>query len=594
MDTSDADMPSSSESVPDVPKTTDADLLSSSEFIPALPSPLVQNSRPVRERRQTVWHSMLTILHGHPEPSSYQEAITSTEAFLWQKAMEEEYNSLIENGTWVLTELPQDRSVIKSRWVYKLKPSYLNLIPARYKARFVAKGYSQKQEIDYKETFAPVVKHDSLRVVLSLVAAYDLEMLQLDVTTAFLHGELAEEIYIEQPEGFIKPGHESSVCCLKKCLYGLKQSPRIWNQKFNSFLVKYGLQSSTADPCVYIGHGSESDDFTIVAIWVDDGLVCSRTKTRNDLIVKYLTNHFKMSSGPADRFIGLKITRIRSEKKLFVCQSLYIEKLLEIFNMQNCIPKTVPAEPGSRLTVKDSPTTVTEQSSMSSTPYRQAVGSLMYAMIMTRPDIAFAVGQVSRFSVNPGPVHWEAVKRILSYLAGTPKHGLCFTGTDLSNQFLGYSDSDYAGCPDTRISTTGTLFILNGGPISWKSRIQKPVACSSTEAEYYAAGDAAREAVWLRLLLENLNSRQTEPSPLFCDNQSTIRLIQNPEFHDRTKHIAVKFHYIRQVFSEGKIAMFFIPTTNNLADIFTKALPSVAFTAFRTAMGVIAVPPSNI
>ena len=185
-------------------------------------------------------------------------------------------------------------------------------------------------------------------------------------------------------------------------------------------------------------------------------------------------------------------------------------------------------------------------------------------------------------------------ERILSYLAGTPTHGLCFTGTDLSNQFWGYSDSDYSGCPDTRRSTTDTLFILNGGPISWKSRIQKPAACSSTEAEYYAAGDAAREAVWLKLLLENLNSCQTEPSTLFCDNQSTIRLIHNPEFHDRTKHIAVKFHYIRQVFSEGKIAMFFIPTTNNLADIFTKALPSVAFTAFRTAMGVIAVPSSNI
>lgn len=437
------------------------------------------------------------------EPSTYQEAISSDDANNWRLAMQDEYDSLIKNNTWILTQLPPGRKVIKNKWVFKLKREQDNSVQ-RYKARLVAKGFTQRQGVDYDETYSPVVKYDSLRIVLSIAAAEDLEISQLDVKTAFLYGDLNEEIYIEQPQGFIQTGKEADVCRLLKSLYGLKQASRSWNQKLDGFLIEYGLIRSSADPCVYFLNDGEG--LTIVAIWVDDGLICSHHQSRIDDIVQQLNSKFEITSGPATFFVGLQILRDRSQRRLFLSQSHYIKQMLHKFGMENCKPKGIPADPHGRLTALMSPSDEEEIKKMESIPYREAVGSLMYAMVTTRPDIAYAVSQVAQFAQNPGQAHWEGVKRIFSYLAGTTHHGISFSGSMEKNSLLAYTDSDYAGDVDNRKSTTGYVIMLNNGPSAWCSKRQQCTTLSTTEAEYVAACESAKELVWLRSLLKDIGS----------------------------------------------------------------------------------------
>lgn len=246
------------------------------------------------------------------EPLSYNEAVTSDEAHLWRPAIEDEYTSPMKNETWLLTPLPPGRTAIKAKWIFKVKPGH-KYDPPRYKAWLVAKGYTQSHGLDYQDTYAPVVKHSSLRTILSLVAAMDLEITQLDIKTAFLYGELEEELYLEQPEGFITAGREKEVCRLKKSLYGLKQAPRAWNTKFNEFLLKFGLTRCDSDSCVYYRR-QEEGEITIVCIFVDDGLICTYTESAS--ILSYLNTHFDIRTLPADRFVGLDIFRDRPNRKL--------------------------------------------------------------------------------------------------------------------------------------------------------------------------------------------------------------------------------------------------------------------------------------
>ena len=270
------------------------------------------------------------------EPTSLKDAMSSSDARLWSKAVQEEYDSLMTNGTWTLADLPHGRSTIKSHWIFKVKPD-IDGSATRYKARLVAKDYTQRPGIDYADTYSPVVKYDSLRSVLSITAAQDLEMLQLDIKTAFLNGNLEEEIYLEQPEGFIVTGKETKVCRLRKCIYGLKQVSRVWNRTFDDFLLSFGLTRSITDPCIYFSR--HQNNFTIVAIWVDDGLVCgSDKKIINDMFT-YLSTHFDMRSALVSNFVGLEIQRDRTNRNLYVSQPRYIAKILQKFSMSECNPK---------------------------------------------------------------------------------------------------------------------------------------------------------------------------------------------------------------------------------------------------------------
>ena len=364
----------------------------------------------------------------------------------------------------------------------------------------------------------------------------------------------------------------------------MKQAPRVWNEKFNSFIIKFGLTRSTSDPCLY--YRLQEGEITFVLIYVDDGLVCSNKKSVLSEIISFLSKEFKIRTMPADRFLGLDISRNRESKELFISQPHYVAKILEKFRMNNCNPRTVPADPNSRLSASMSPKTESDRAVMKKVPYRQAVGSLMYLMVMTRPDIAFALSQAAQHCENPGMPHWKAVKGIMAYLAGPTDYGLRFSEGSL----IGYSDSDYAGDVDKRRSTTGYVFFNHGGLVTWASRRQECTAQSVTEAEFVAACEASKEAVWLTSLSEELRLKPAGPIPLYMDNQSAIRLVMNPVYHSRTKHIDVKLFFIRDQQEEGKIDVKYVGTINQLADFLTKPLAAPRFHFLRQAVGIVQVP----
>ncbi|KAK9940454.1 hypothetical protein M0R45_017116 [Rubus argutus] len=391
--------------------------------------------------------------------------------------------SLLKNDTYELVKLPKGRKALKNKWVFKLKKDE-NQQLTKFKARLVVKGFEQKEGVDFDEIFSPVVKMTSIRVILGMVASMNLEVEQMDVKTAFLHGDLDEEIYMEQPEGFEVKGKEQMVCKLKKSLYGLKQAPRQWYKKFDSFMIGQGYKRTDADPCVYIQQ-FPGGNFIILLLYVDDMLIVGQDVAMIHKLKAELSKSFDMKDlGPAKQILGMEITRDRKNKKLWLSQEKYVERVLERFNMEGAKPVSSPLGNQFKLSKRSCPTIQEEKDKMTKIPYASAVGSLMYAMVCTRPDIAQAVGVVSRYLSNPGRDHWEAVKWILRYLRGSSKFCLCFGG---SKPILeGFIDADWAGDLDSRKSTSGYLFTFAGGAVSWQSKLQKCVALSTTEAEYIA------------------------------------------------------------------------------------------------------------
>jgi len=336
-----------------------------------------------------------------------------------------------------------------------------------------------------------------------------MEILQFDIKTAFLYGDLTEEIYMKQPEGFQNDDQEI-VCKLRKSLYGLKQSPRCWNQKFRKFLSLFNLKPLESDKCVFRGTINEVEIW--LALCVDDGMLMSTCPGTLALVIKELRLQFEIKIDSSNYFVGIKINRDRQNKRMSLNQQGYIERVLAKFNMQDCNPQVIPANPSLE---PQSHLCSSEDGSSEKTlniPYREAVGSLMFLAVMTRPDIAFAVGQVSRFLNEPSKSHWTAVKRIMRYLAGTKSYGICYQGD--CDELMVYSDADFAGDTVTRKSTTGYLSILAGAPITWSSHRQGCVSRSTTEAEYIAASTAAQETMWLRMMLTELQVISNEPTKL--------------------------------------------------------------------------------
>ncbi|GJW92213.1 transposable element [Tanacetum coccineum] len=390
------------------------------------------------------------------EPATYQEAITSKDSDMWSAAMGEEIESLHKNNTWALVKLPEGRKVVGCKWVFKKKTGLSGSDNIRFKARLVAKGFSQKEGIDYNEIFSPVVRHTSIRVLLSLVAHHDLELEQLDVKTAFLHGDLEEEIYMSQPEGFVVQGKEDYVCKIRKSLYGLKQSPKQW---------------------------APSGSLIYLLLYVDDMLVAAKDMEEIKKLKILLNTEFDMKDlGAARKILGMEIIRDRKHGKLFLSQKSYIEKIISRFGMSSAKSVNTPFSANFRLSTAYAPQSEAEIEYMSRIPYASAVGSLMYVMVCTRPDIAHAMSVVSRYMAHPGKEHWNAVKRIFRYLKGTSDVGLIYGG---EREYLvaGYSDSDYAADLDARRSLTGYVFTIGSSV-------------------------AAKEGIWLKGLIEDLGFPQ--------------------------------------------------------------------------------------
>ncbi|GJU02467.1 putative RNA-directed DNA polymerase [Tanacetum coccineum] len=454
--------------------------------VPDMP-PFLSLRRSTRDHHPSTPYSTheYVLLTDGGEPECYTEAMVDEHKKEWFKALEGEMNSLRDNNTFKLVKLPKGKRALKNKWVYKL-----------------------------------VVK-----VVLGLEASLDLEVEQMDVKTAFLHGDLDKEIYMEQPEGFRVKGKEG-----------------------------------------YIG----DDDFIILLLYVDDMLIVGKNIGRIAQLKRDLSKSFSVKDlGPTKQIIGIRILCDRGAKKLHISQEQYIKKVLCRFNMDKAKVVSSPLTTNFKLTDKDCPSSKKNIEKMDRVPYASAVGSLMYAMVCTRPDLAHAVGVVSRFLSNPGKKHWEAVKWIFRYLRGTSKLGITFGNG--KPMLVGFTDSDMAGNKDNMKSTSGYLMTFAGGAVSWQSRLQKCVALSTTEAEYMAATEACKELLWLKRFLQELGFKQQRYAVL-CDNQSAIHLAKNSMFHKRTKHIDIRYHWIRDAIEDGMFELNKVHTDDNASDMLTKAV----------------------
>ena len=400
----------------------------------------------------------------------------------------------------------------------------------------------------------------------------------MDVKTTFLHGDLEEEIYITQPYGFKVAGKENWVCKLNKSLYGLKQSPRQWYKRFDQFMIGQNYTRSSFDHCVYF-RKLQDGSFIYLLLYVDDMLIASRNQGEICRLKAQLSKEFEMKDlGEAKKILGMEIARDRQRGTLCLTQKQYLKKVLQRFGVsEKTKPVSTSLAPHFKLSASQCPKTEEEREYMSKVPYSNAVGSLMYAMVCTRLDISHAVGTVRRYMHNPRKERWQAVKWILRYIQKTLDVGLIFDNDDMVGQHVvGYCDSNYAGDLDKRRSTTGYVFTLAKAPVSWKSTLQSTVALSTTEAEYMAITEAIKEAIWLQGLLDDLGVGQKQVT-VFCDSQSAIHLAKNQVYHARTKHIDVRYHFVREIIEEGGVLVQKIKTDDNPADMLTKVMTTIKF-----------------
>jgi transposase InsO family protein len=501
------------------------------------------------------YHACVSLVE--QDPRSHREAMGLPNSAEWRIAEGSEIKSLTENEVFELVDRPAGVRPVKGTWLHKTKSD------GRKKARWVAKGYSQVPGRDFGETYAPVATMASIRVALSVGASSNFEFGTFDVSTAFLYGELEHEIYCEQPEGW--EDGSNRVWRLRRSLYGLKQSPRQWNAKFGSVLRKFGLEPTTADPCVFVNQRTR---LTLV-IYVDDGFVMAPRAESISELMRDLEANFKITVTDAREFLGLEIKRKRGARSVKVHQRRYAEKLLARHGMLDCQPSSTPFDASVRL-VRGDPQNLPDY------PYREVVGGLQWLAIMTMPQLAYPVGQLSQYLDCYGMPHIAYAKRVLRFVKGSLGCGLVYgamrRGFRERNRLVAYSDADFASCEETRRSVSGVVLMLNGGPVMWCSRKQTSVSTSTLESEYIASGVAAREVVWMRRLLDDIGARQAGPTRLWCDNQGAIALVDNFEIKRRSKHIDVQHHYVREQAQLKVIDVKYVNTSDNLADLFTKAL----------------------
>uniref|UniRef100_A0A2N9I1B8 Retrovirus-related Pol polyprotein from transposon TNT 1-94 n=1 Tax=Fagus sylvatica TaxID=28930 RepID=A0A2N9I1B8_FAGSY len=519
------------------------------------------------------------------DPESFSQAMSCKESELWYNAMKEEMNSMKSNGVWDLVELPNGVKAIGCKWVFKTKKDSLGNIE-RYKARLVAKGFTQKEGIDYTETFSPVSKKDSLRIILALVAHFDLELQQMDVKTAFLNGDLEEEVYMKQPEGFPSSDGEHLVCKLKKSIYGLKQASRQWYLKFHNVISSFGFVENIMDQCIY--QKVSGSKICFLVLYVDDILLATNDKGLLHEVKQFLSKNFDMKDmGEASYVIGIKIHRDRFQGILGLSQETYINKILKRFRMNDCSPSVAPIVKGDRFNLNQCPKNDLEREQMKNIPYASAVGSLMYAQVCTRPDIAFAVGMLGRYQSDPGLDHWRAAKKVMRYLQGTKDYMLMYRRTD-NLEVIGYSDSDFAGCIDSRKSTSGYIFMMASGAVSWRSAKQTLIATSTMEAEFVSCFEATSHGVWLKSFISGLRIMDSISRPLkiYCDNSAAVFMAKNNKSGSRSKHIDIKYLAIRERIKEKKVVIEHVSTELMIADPLTKGMPLLKFKDHVAKMGL--------
>ncbi|KAI3776873.1 hypothetical protein L1987_46663 [Smallanthus sonchifolius] len=451
----------------------------------------------------------------------------------------------------------------------------------RYKARLVCDGRSQQVGVDCGDTFSPVVKPTTIRTVLTLALSKSWPIHQLDVTNAFLHGHLQETVYMHQPMGFRHRNYPYHVCRLKKSLYGLKQAPRAWYQRFTDFVTQHGFTQCKTDNSLFIYHHGQ--DVAYLLIYVDDIIPTTSSDQLRQRLMTILAGEFAMKDlGPLSYFLGISVTR--TGDTLFLSQHTYAKDIIHRAGMDSCKPAATPVDTQSKL--------ASEPDSLFHEPttYRSIAGALQY-LTFTRPDIAYAVQQICMHMHSPCMAHWNALKRIIRYLQGTAEYGLHLRPSS-ALPIRAYTDADWAGCPDTRRSTSGYCVYLGNNLISWSSKRQSTISRSSAEAESRGVANVVAEICWLRNLLLELHHPLTKASLVYCDNVSAIYLSGNPVQHQRTKHIELDIHFVREHVQKGLVRIIHMPSRFQIADIFTKGLPRVLFDDFRSNLS-IRLPPAS-
>jgi hypothetical protein len=420
---------------------------------------------------------------------------------------------------------------------------------------------------------------DSVRCIVASAVLRGWKLHQFDAVTAFLHGDVDSSIYMDLPEGFEEPGY---VCRLRRSLYGLKQAPRIWYQCVHRVLATHGFTMAQSDNCVFYKSNC------VVCVYVDDFLVAAANPREIELVQQALQTEFQLNDlGTPRSFLGIQFD-YHVDGSVSIHQHQYIQKVLSDFGMETCQPKSTPMNPKQTLNHRPDEALLDEEAKAR---YATAIGSLMYLMVGTRPDIAFALGMLSRFTSQPQSHHQVALQRLLRYIQATQSHRITYR----SGQLIGYTDADFGGSvvTDGAYSTSGYVFQLAGAPVSWSSKRQGEVATSTTHAEYIGQYNAILHLQWLRTFLAETQLYRSPVTNIMADNQSAIALSRNPEFHKRTKHFNVKFHYQRAVLDAGEIELQYIPTGEQAADGLTKPLGPTAFAKFCSLLGVDASETSR-
>jgi len=543
-----------------------------------------------------------------PIPGTVRTALNSRYAAQWKAAMDKEMLSIVAHETFEVVNLPDAQTnIVSCKWVFAIKQEAG--IVTRFKARLVARGFSQQHGVDFDETYSSVARLKTVRCFLAVVAIRDLELELMDVETAYLNAPLKERVYMKQPQGYHR-GSDKSVWLLKKALYGLRQSGREWHQHVDQFIMSLGFKRCQSDQCVYI-KTSRSGHPILILLYVDDipSAFAEQDRQEWEEIKRAFAEKYKIKFlGEADWFLGMSIVRDRKSKLLWLHQKSYAETVLEEFGMEECKGVSSPGAQG-ELSKQQCPTTAEEIEAMRKIPYRQAVGSLMYLVNCTRVDMAHDVQLVAQFAQNPGADHWRAVVQILRYLSNTAHYGLQFGATasaapsassaaasvsvpSSNSALIVFADANWGSCRDSRRSTTGWLIQLCGGWIDWSCKKQETVALSSCEAEYVAASSASAGVTWTVQLLREIGfmdwiygGAQLSPIPvLFSDNRSAIAMAQTDSLHSRSKHIDIKHHFIREQVDRKFIALQWISTHDQVADILTKTLAPRLFVKFRDAL----------
>lgn len=514
------------------------------------------------------------ISQSNDDPKTYNQAITGVNKNRWIKAMNEEIESLQQTGTYELSDLPKGRKAIGCKWVYKTK---LENNSVRYKARLVAKGFCQKYGEDYDEIFSPVARSTTIRVLLSMAGKLNLRVRQFDVKTAFLNGKLDEEIYMAQPDGFKS---SDKVLRLRKSLYGLKQAARSWNTMLKECLTKIKFTQSNADNCLFIK--KDGTNTCYIVVHVDDMLFAATNIETINAVHTQLSQYFTLKDlGSAKQFLGVDIHEF--EGHFGINQSRYITAMAEEFGFSQAKAQKYPIQPG-YFKLDDDELLQTNRE------YRKIIGKLLYVSTNSRPDISLSVCILAQRVEKPRKLDITEALRVIKYLVNTKDYVLHLNNKHANQSLIGFSDANFGECKLDGKSNSGVICFVNGGPIVWSSKKQSLVALSTCEAEYYAITETVKEILWLQSLLEDFNSQAEMPTTILTDNQSSICMIENADFMQRTKYIGVRYHYIRDYIEKKIIKLSYCPSEYNIADMMTKPLCGTKIQFLRENAGLL--PPA--